>query len=187
MSDVTAVPLHPIKKGVLPMLWIGIALALIVAVGAAWISTAKVVSMAQSPKDFLVSNGKRSGVVTTASGLQYEVLKPASGPKATQTDVAVVDYDGKLLSGETFDSSAQHGGPAKMPVIAVVPGFSEALQILPKGSTYRFWIPPQLGYGERAAGPIPPNSVLVFDVTLHEIQPIPPEMIRQMLMQQQGM
>ncbi|WCT72336.1 FKBP-type peptidyl-prolyl cis-trans isomerase [Sphingomonas naphthae] len=173
MSEVTAVPLRPIKKGVLPMLWVGIAITLLLALAAAWTSTSKAVAMAQTPADFLAENGKRSGVVTTASGLQYEVLKPGKGPKPTAGDVALITYDGKLVSGETFDSSAKNGGPVPMPVSGVIPGFSEALQLMQADGKYRFWIPPALGYGDRAAGPIPANSVLVFDVGLIGFQPMP--------------
>ena len=177
MSDVTAVPLRPIKKGVLTTLWIGIALALIVAALWAWNSTAAQVAAAQPPEEFLAANARHQGVQTTASGLQYKVLTPATGAKPTPADIVRVDYEGKLVTGETFDSSARNGGPVQMPVAGVVPGFSEALQLMPKGSTYRFWIPPQLAYGERATGPIPANSVLVFDVTLHDIAALPPGMM----------
>ena len=173
MSEVTAVPLRPIKKGVLPMLWVGIAVALAVALVAAWTSTSRAVAMAQTPADFLAANGKRSGVVTTASGLQYEVLKAGKGTRPTGGDLTLITYTGKLVSGEVFDSSAKNGGPVPMPVAGVIPGFSEALQLMPKNSEYRFWIPPALGYGERSAGPIPPNSVLVFDVGLVDFQPMP--------------
>ncbi|MEH3158443.1 MAG: FKBP-type peptidyl-prolyl cis-trans isomerase [Sphingomonas taxi] len=120
------------------------------------------------------------GVVTTASGLQYKVLKPGSGAKPTDTDVALVMYEGKLLDGTTFDKSER---PTPFPVQGVVPGFSEGLKLMPKGSKYRFWIKPSLGYGDKASGPIPANSVLVFDVELLDF--LPEAYIRQMQMQQQ--
>ena len=133
-----------------------------------------------------------STVVETASGLQYKIIKPGKGgPKPTDADVALVNYEGKLTNGTTFDKSEQ---PTPMPVIAadeksgrqgVVPGFSEALKLMTKGSKYRFWIKPSLGYGEKAAGPIPANSVLVFDVELLDF--LPEAVIRQMQLQQQQM
>jgi len=133
-----------------------------------------------------------STVVETASGLQYKILKPGKGgPKPTDADVALVNYEGKLIDGKTFDKSEQ---PTPMPVVAadektgrqgVVPGFSEALKLMTKGAKYRFWIKPSLGYGEKAAGPIPAHSVLVFDLELLDF--LPEAVIRQMQMQQQQM
>ncbi|WP_426265027.1 FKBP-type peptidyl-prolyl cis-trans isomerase [Sphingomonas sp. PWP1-2] len=113
---------------------------------------------------FLASNGKQRGVVTTASGLQYRVLTPGVGPaKPTDADVTLVNYVGKLIDGTTFDQSAR---PTPMPVSGVVPGFSKALKLMPKGAKYRVWIKPSLGYGDRATGPIPAGSVLAFDIEL---------------------
>ena len=85
----------------------------------------------------------------------------------------IVDYDGKLANGETFDASSRHGGPATLPVSGLIPGWVEGLQLMNVGSHYRFWIPPELAYGPAGAGDgvIPPNALLVFDVTLHAIQP----------------
>ena len=132
----------------------------------------------------------RSGndkVVETASGLQYQVLKPGKGAaKPTDDDIVLVNYEGKLTNGTTFDASQQ---PTPMPVKGVVPGFSEGLKLLPKGAKYRFWIPPALGYADKAAGPIPANSVLVFDLELldwkSEAEIRQMQMMQQM-MQQQG-
>lgn len=113
---------------------------------------------------FLATNAKQRGVVTTPSGLQYRVLAPGVGPaKPTDTDVTLVNYVGKLTNGTTFDQSAR---PTPMPVSGVVPGFSEALKLMPKGAKYRVWIKPSLGYGDRATGPIPAGSVLAFDIEL---------------------
>ena len=173
MSEITAVPLRPIRKSVLTTLWIGIAAALLLAVGWAWTSTRAQVAAAQPAADFLAENARRSGVVTTASGLQYKVLKPGAGAKPGPGDVALIDYEGRLTNGEIFDSSASNGGPVPLPVSGVVPGFSEALQLMSRGAKYRVWLPPQLGYGDRAAGPIPPNSVIQFDIELHEFQAMP--------------
>lgn len=175
MSEVTAVPLLPIKKGSLVKLWIGIALAAAVGVAAAWAGTARQVAMAEPAADFLARISKRDGVVTTASGLRYQVITNGSGPKASAADMVVVDYDGKLANGESFDSSARHGGPATLPVGGLIPGWVEGLQLMNAGSKYRFWIPPELGYGEQGAGNgvIPPNAVLEFDVALIAIAPQP--------------
>lgn len=170
MSEVTAVPLRPIAKGSLVKLWVGVALVLAVGVGAAYYGTHKQVVMAQTPEEYLAANAKRSGVMTTASGLQYEVLKEGSGPKPTPADLVLVDYEGKLVSGEIFDASARHGGPQPLPVSGMIPGWTEGLQLMPKGAKYRFWLPPQLAYGERGAGDkIPPNAVTIFDVSLLEV------------------
>ncbi|PAX09213.1 FKBP-type peptidyl-prolyl cis-trans isomerase [Sphingomonas lenta] len=156
MSNVTAVPLRPVKRGYLVWLWLGLALALVSAY-----------ALARQGDDFLSRNARASGVVTTASGLQYKVIEPgqAGGPRPTDSDLALVNYQGQFLDGRTFDQSQQ---PTPMPVAGVVPGFSEGLKLMPRGSRYRFWLPPQLAYGEQGAGngAIPPNSTLVFDVQL---------------------
>lgn len=172
MSTVTAVPLRPVKRSYLVWLWIGIALAVVSAV-----------ALARQGEDFLARNARASGVVTTASGLQYKVLeKGKGGPHPTDADVALVNYEGKLLDGTTFDKSQQ---PTPMPVTGVVPGFSEALKLMPKGAKYRFWIKPSLGYGDKATGPIPANSTLVFDVDLLDF--LPEAYVRQMQQQQMMM
>jgi hypothetical protein len=131
---------------------------------------------------FLKKNrGADKTVVETPSGLQYKVLTAGrGGPKPTDSDVALVNYEGKLTDGTTFDKSQQ---PTPMKVSEVVPGFSEALKLMPKGSKYRFWIKPKLGYGDKASGPIPANSVLIFDVELLDF--LPESVIRQMQQQQQ--
>lgn len=168
MSTVTAVPLRPVKRRYLIYLWIGIALALLSAF-----------ALARQGDDPLARNARASGVVTTASGLQYKVLTPGSGPRPTATDVALINYEGKLLDGTTFDKSQR---PTPMPVSGVVPGFSEALKLMPKGSKYRVWLKPELGYGDRATGPIPANSTLVFDIELLDF--LPEAVVRQMQAQQ---
>lgn len=177
MSEVTAVPLRPIKKGSLVKLWIGIALVAAAGIAAAWAGTARQVAMAEPAADLLARISKEKGVVTTASGLRYKVITEGSGPKATASDMVVVDYDGKLANGESFDSSARHGGPATLPVGGLIPGWVEGLQLMNAGSKYRFWIPPELGYGEQGAGDgvIPPNAVLEFDVALIAIAPQAPQ------------
>lgn len=120
---------------------------------------------------FLAENGKKAGVVTTASGLQYKVIKQGTGPKPTAADTVRVHYKGALLDGKQFDSSYDRNEPVVFPLNQVVPGWQEGLQLMPVGSKYQLWIPAKLGYGERGTpgGPIGPNSVLVFDVELLEI------------------
>ena len=98
MSEVTAVPLRPIRKGALVTLWVGIALVAAAGAALAYKGTAKQVAMAESPTEFLARNARKSGVVTTPSGLQYEVLEPGAGPKPQPTDMVVVEYDGKLAN-----------------------------------------------------------------------------------------
>jgi FKBP-type peptidyl-prolyl cis-trans isomerase FkpA len=117
---------------------------------------------------FLAANAKKPGVQVTASGLQYQVLQAGNGPKPKASDVVRVNYRGTLLDGTVFDDSAQHGGPAAIPLSQVVPGWQEGIALMPVGAKYRFWIPAKLGYGEvgTPGGPIPPNATLVFDVEL---------------------
>ncbi len=122
-----------------------------------------------------------SSIIETASGVQYKVLKQGTGAaKPTDADVVLVNYEGKLENGTTFDKSEQ---PMPMQVKGVVPGFSEALKLMTKGAKYRVWIPPALGYGDKVTGPIPANSVLVFDLELLDWKS--EAEIRQMQMMQQ--
>lgn len=178
MSEVTAVPLRPIKKGTLAKLWIGIAIVASAGMAVAYRGTVRQVAMAEPASQFLARNAKQSGVVTTPSGLQYKIIKEGAGASPQPSDIVVVDYDGKLANGESFDSSATHGGPATLPVQGLIPGWVEALQLMKPGAKYRFWIPPELGYGEAGAGNgvIPPNALLIFDVTLLAIAPQQPGM-----------
>jgi len=122
---------------------------------------------------FLAENGKKAGVTTTASGLQYQVLKEGTGPKPTSKDGVKVHYKGTLLDGKTFDSSYDRGEPATMGLEGVIPGWTEGLQLMPTGSKYKFWIPAKLAYGEQAPPMIGPNQVLVFEVELLEIVKTP--------------
>lgn len=124
----------------------------------------------QQSIDFLVENGKKPGIVTTASGLQYQILKEGKGethPKLT--DTVMVNYSGKLIDGTAFDSSTSRGDgrPATFRVDQVIPGWTEALQLMKRDAHWLLFIPSQLAYGEQGAGAkIPPNSTLVFDVEL---------------------
>jgi FKBP-type peptidyl-prolyl cis-trans isomerase FkpA len=172
MSTVTAVPLRPVKRTYLVYLWVGIVVACLAAF-----------LLARQSDDFLTRNARASGVVTTPSGLQYKVVQPGApgAARPTDSDVALINYEGKLLNGTTFDKSQQ---PTPMPVAGVVPGFSEALKLMPKGAKYRVWIKPTLGYGAEAKGPIPANSTLVFDIELIDF--LPEAVVRQMQAQAQA-
>lgn len=119
---------------------------------------------------FLKQNGMRGNVVTTASGLQYEVLRPGSGAKPTPADKVTVHYHGTLIDGTVFDSSVDRNSPATFGVTQVIQGWVEGLQLMSMGAKYKFFIPYDLAYGERGAGPkIPPYSTLVFEVELIKI------------------
>ena len=165
MSEVTAVPLRPIKKGAVTKLWLAIGAAVLGAGAVAWAGT--------------------PAAVTTPSGLRYMVIKPGTGVKPTDTDFVLVAYKGSLKDGTVFDQQAR----APFPVNAVVPGFSEGLKQMQKGGKYRLWIPSALGYGANATGPIPANSELIFDVELLDIRSqaeVQAQMMQQQMQQQQG-
>ena len=165
MSEVTAVPLRPIKKGSVTKLWLAIGVAVLSAGAVAWAAT--------------------PAAVTSASGLRYAVLKPGTGPKPTDADFVLVKYKGSLKDGTVFDQQER----APFPVNAVVPGFSEGLKQMQKGGKYRLWIPPALGYGDRQTGPIPANSELIFDVELLDIRSqaeVQQQMMQQQMQQMQG-
>lgn len=119
---------------------------------------------------FLEENKKKPGIITTESGLQYQVIKMGEGAKPTATDKVKTHYHGTLTNGTVFDSSVDRGEPIEFPVNGVIKGWTEALQLMPVGSKWKLFIPYQLAYGERAAGPqIPAYSALVFDVELLDI------------------
>jgi FKBP-type peptidyl-prolyl cis-trans isomerase len=122
--------------------------------------------------EFLAQNKTKPGVVTTASGLQYEVLTAGEGPRPAPEAVVSVHYRGTLLDGTEFDSSIARGEPAEFPLNQVIPGWTEGVGLMNVGSKYRFWIPSELAYGPNGAGEaIPPNSALVFEVELLGIMP----------------
>ena len=123
----------------------------------------------EKARGFLAENAKKPGVTTTASGLQYEVLTQGTGAKPKASDTVKVHYQGTLTDGSVFDSSVQRGEPASFRLDQVIPGWTEALQLMPVGSKYRLTLPPALAYGDQGAGPIPANAVLVFEVELLDI------------------
>ncbi|HZF94220.1 MAG TPA: FKBP-type peptidyl-prolyl cis-trans isomerase [Allosphingosinicella sp.] len=171
--SVTAVPIRPLKKGSVLKLWLGIIVLLALVVAAAWYTTG------------------RLHFTKTASGLEYRVIQEGEGPHPGATDLALINYTGRLQDGTVFDSN-EGGQPVPLPVNGSIAGFSEALQLMNKGATYRLRIPPNLGYGATGAGGgvIPPNATLEFDVTLVDFRALTPEQIQQMqmmqMMQQQG-
>jgi len=130
----------------------------------------------QPGPNFLARNAAAKGVVTTPSGLQYFVVRSgaAAGRQPAQGDTVVFDYEGKLVTGEIFDSSYARGQPISGAVGDFVPGFNEALMMMRPGDEWIVWIPPELGYGDAATGTIPPNSVLRFKMELRDALPAPP-------------
>jgi FKBP-type peptidyl-prolyl cis-trans isomerase len=125
----------------------------------------------KSGEAFLAENAKKDGVTVTASGLQYRVITEGAGDAPKATDTVKVHYEGRLISGDIFDSSIARGEPVSFPLNGVISGWSEGVQLMKVGSKFEFTIPSALAYGPSGTGPIPPNSVLVFDVELLEINP----------------
>jgi FKBP-type peptidyl-prolyl cis-trans isomerase FklB len=118
-------------------------------------------------KDFLEKNGKKAGVKTTASGLQYEVIKEGTGAKPTDTTTVSVHYHGTLMDGTVFDSSVDRGTPASFKLNQVIKGWTEGIQLMSVGSKYKFWIPSDLAYGDMGSGGvIKPGALLIFEVEL---------------------
>lgn len=136
MTEVTRVPLAPIAKGALAKLWIGVGAVALAAGGIAW--------------------------ATLPAHVKVVTVKPGTGPSPTEDDVALINYVGKLKDGKVFD----HADQAVLPLQGVIPGFTQALEQMQKGGKYKVHIPAQLGYGDKASGPIPANSDLDFDIDL---------------------
>jgi FKBP-type peptidyl-prolyl cis-trans isomerase len=133
--------------------------------------TQKVEARAQKNKaegeKFLAENKKKEGVKTTASGLQYKVIKEGNGPQPKESDTVTVNYRGTLIDGTEFDSSYKRGQPATFPLKGVIKGWTEGLQLMKVGSKYQLFVAPNLAYGERQMGPdIGPDSTLIFEVEL---------------------
>lgn len=119
---------------------------------------------------FLAKNKDAEGVKVTASGLQYKILNPGTGASPKGDDIVVVNYKGTLIDGTEFDSSFKRNMPAEFPLKGVIPGWTEGLQLMKKGGKAMFFVPPNLGYGERPRQQIPGNAVLIFDVELLDIK-----------------
>jgi FKBP-type peptidyl-prolyl cis-trans isomerase len=134
------------------------------------ISKEKYAVAEEAGKKFLEDNKKNPKITTLPSGLQYEVLTMGTGEKPKDTDTVTVHYKGSLVDGKQFDSSYDRGEPITLPLNGVIPGWTEGVQLMPVGSKFRFYIPYQLGYGERGAGQdIPPYSTLIFDIELLKV------------------
>jgi len=130
----------------------------------------KLQANSEAGKKFLAENAKKEGVITLPSGLQYMVLKEGKGIKPTANDEVTTHYHGMLIDGTVFDSSVERGQPATFGVSQVIPGWTEALQLMTEGSKWRLFIPSNLAYGERGAGgSIGPNATLIFDVELIKV------------------
>ena len=158
MSTVTAVPLPPVKKSALTTLWLSLLLLAALGLGYGWWTS-------KTP------------------AIDFQVVKEGTGPSPTDADIALIKYEGKLDDGTVFDANEQ----APMQVSQVVPGFSEALTRMQKGGKYKISIPPSLGYGARAVGPIPANSTLHFTVELLDFRSEAEVRAMQQMMQQQQM
>jgi hypothetical protein len=161
--SITTVPLPPIERRVVGGLWLGLALLALVGIATAFYGTRNI---DLPPRAFLARNARQPGVVVMPSGLQYQVLHAGTGARPTASDIALINYEGRFANGIVFD----RGGPVPMPVGRTFPGFAEGLTLMPVGSRFRLWIPPALGLPE-GGGPIPPNSMLIFDVDLLAVAP----------------
>ena len=123
---------------------------------------------------FLADNAKKPGVKTLPDGVQYEVVRsgPATGLRPKKGDLLKVHYEGKLTTGEVFDSSFERGAPAVMELDQLIPAWMEVIPMMRPGDEWRLYVPPEQGYGEDGAGPIPPNSVLIFRIELIDVLPV---------------
>jgi FKBP-type peptidyl-prolyl cis-trans isomerase FklB len=125
---------------------------------------------AKAGEAFLAGNRGKEGVITLPSGLQYKIIKAGTGRIPKAGDTVSAHYRGTLVDGKEFDSSYRRGEPTSFPVGAVIPAWQEALQLMPVGSKWQLYVPAKLGYGDRGAGPIPPNATLIFDIELVAIK-----------------
>ena len=123
----------------------------------------------EAGKAFLEENAKKPGVITTDSGLQYKVITSGDGKQPKDTDTVTTHYRGTLIDGREFDSSYKRGEPATFPVNGLIKGWQEALTLMPSGSTWMLYVPSDLAYGARGAGPIGPNETLIFKIQVHEV------------------
>ncbi|MBU6166886.1 MAG: FKBP-type peptidyl-prolyl cis-trans isomerase [Alphaproteobacteria bacterium] len=132
----------------------------------------QVAAVRQDDMAFLKANKAKAGVITTGSGLQYQVIRDGKGPRPAAKDTVLVHYEGKLINGTVFDSSYSRGQPAAFPLDQVIPGWTEGVQLMPVGAKYHFVVPPELAYGAQGAGGvIPPGAVLEFDIELLAVKP----------------
>lgn len=126
--------------------------------------------LAGRSQEFMAENALKPGVITTDSGLQYKVVEMGEGRQAGLVDNVIVHYHGMLITGDVFDSSYEQGEPAEFPIQSVIPGWTEALQMMPEGSKWRIYVPAELAYGEMGKPPkIPGNAALIFDIELIQV------------------
>jgi peptidylprolyl isomerase/FKBP-type peptidyl-prolyl cis-trans isomerase FklB len=151
------------------------ALALIAAAVLAACAPVKAPDHMAESKAFLAKNATAEGVKTLPSGLQFKIVRegPKGGLRPQETDEVKVNYEGKLASGRVFDSSYERGQPAALPLRGLIPGWIEALKLMRPGDEWVLYVPPELGYGDRRSGEIPPNSVLIFRIELLGVLPGP--------------
>ncbi len=136
-------------------------------------------------EEYLAANKDKEGVKTTESGLQYKVLEEGDGKSPAKSDMVTVHYTGKLMDDTVFDTSKDNEEPAQFSLARVIPGFSEGISLMKKGAKYRFFIPPNLGYGMQESAGIPANSLLIFDVELVDFQAAPQQQMPQLPMMPQ--
>lgn len=184
--SVTAVPLQPVKRAYKVWLWIGVLLAIALAAGLAWLGTREQVAAKGTDAQYLAWNKTRSGVRTTASGLQYQVLEEGEGSTPGEGDYVVANYEGRFRDGRVFDKS-ERAVPFPVQQGSAIPGFLEGLKLMKKGGKYRLWIPSNLAYGApgvQSPDPerVPPDAMLVFTVSPERI--LPAAVVQQMMMQQ---
>ncbi|WP_213979788.1 FKBP-type peptidyl-prolyl cis-trans isomerase [Sphingomonas sp. dw_22] len=178
--SVTAVPLQPVKRAYKVWLWIGVLAGILLAAGLAWAGTRAAVAAKLPNEQFLAWHKGQPGIVTTASGLQYQVIEPGSGPNVADQDGVVLKIHGVLRDGTEFQPEAPMRFQVGQPMI---PGFTEGVKLMKKGAKYRFWLPQNLGYGaEPGAGNELSDKVLVFDVEMQDL--VPAAVIQQMMTQQ---
>jgi hypothetical protein len=187
--SVTAVPLQPVKRAYKVWLWLGVLVAIALAFGLAWTGTRAAVATKLPNEQFLAWNKTQSGVKTTDSGLQYKVIEAGEGPTANDQDGVSLQIHGVLRDGSEFQPAAPMRFQVGQPMI---PGFTEGVKLMNKGAKYRFWLPPNLGYGAEPGAQGPgaelADKVLIFDVEMQELVPaaVIQQMMMQQMMQQQG-
>jgi hypothetical protein len=187
--SVTAVPLQPVKRAYKVWLWLGVLVAIALAFGLAWTGTRAAVATKLPNEQFLAWNKTQSGVKTTESGLQYKVIEAGEGPTANDQDGVSLQIHGVLRDGSEFQPAAPMRFQVGQPMI---PGFTEGVKLMNKGAKYRFWLPPNLGYGAEPGAQGPgaelADKVLIFDVEMQELVPaaVIQQMMMQQMMQQQG-
>jgi FKBP-type peptidyl-prolyl cis-trans isomerase FkpA len=184
--SVTAVPIEPVKRSYKVWLWAGILVAVLGAAALAWYGTRAVVAAKGTNDEYLAWNLTQPGVKVTASGLQYQVIKPGTGAAPKDGDVANVSIEGKLRDGTVFQPRA--GGPFPIQPGAAIPGFYEAMKLMPKGSHYKIWIPSKLSYDAMpGGGPAElAGQVLMFDVEMKDVKTAA-DVQREQAMQQEMM